>query len=212
MNFIEKRSNYTRWLIESVANDDFSNNKEKKIKKEEQLENKIKELEEELNQTNLQVQFNNVRLDTEEGENLDYTDILEKMKEEEKFFDGEVKQFKDQMANSIFELSQVLEESKRQKRMKNLKYNVYKDEFKLVLRELDQITECPIIFSKYSNPYLAPSGHIFDEFTIYQMKKHNGSDPLTRIQFADNTNRPHYLCKDVLDVLNRFASVTDVKQ
>ena len=79
-------------------------------------------------------------------------------------------------------------------------------EFAQIYSELNNLIECPILYSKFVDPYIAPSGQIYEKLTMENLQRNHKIDPFTRQKFIPNIKRPHYLCKNIVSLTKKYAN------
>ncbi|CAI2376806.1 unnamed protein product [Moneuplotes crassus] len=205
----EKKNNHTKWLIETTTeemlqSDSFENSKVR----EKQLDAKLKQLSEELEQTQQQILLNEDKrnlLEKVDPEALEK--VIEDLKEEESYFDEEIKSFKLKMRNVIIEINQII---KKEEEENKFLYVTDYDEFKVLLDEIVTSIDCPLLCSRFQDPQIAPSGMVYDKAAIDQLISRYDKDPFTRVKFQENSRRKHYFFKEIFGIIKTHAEVKNI--
>ena len=122
-----------------------------------------------------------------------------------------MKEFKESMNISMREMNEIIKETREKGRIPKWNTQLYRIEFNQIMDELSLITDCPIMLSQYEDPLLAPSGHIYDDLSIQEIKNNDYKDPVTRERFYEKLRRKHYKCKDVLELLKKYSELTSLE-
>ena len=140
----------------------------------------------------------------------DENKIFEELLNEERLFDEEVKEFKNIMKQNLRDLNECKKETQKRVQEKISKSTKYADEFEYLMKELVDAIECPILFSEMTLPSISPCGHVYEDDAIRQCYRKGLKDPISRASFEENTTRPHYLSKNIIEIINKYVAVTNV--
>lgn len=211
---MDKKRNYNAWVateISSFAQEPEDRAEIHRSTLTQELQDKIAQLEAEIEEIDTELDDNRELIDNLEEDNEDHTDAIESMIQQEKEFDDEVKKFKSIMIENMKEIHELFIKTKVEKEYKLQNNGDYKIEFEQFLNDLSCYTECPLLLTKMNNPVLAPSGHVYDEISINQCIRSGLSDPLSRAKLAENIDRPHYLCKSIVELLHKYSGVSGLE-
>ncbi|CAI2377040.1 unnamed protein product [Moneuplotes crassus] len=205
----QKKNNYTKWLIDTTTEEIMSGGRFDKSKiRERQIEAKLSQLTEELAQTNSQVLLNEDRMNFYmKYDPSKIEKVLGQMQKEEYSFDEEIRKFKFEMKDTIEQINEIIRKEEELSRL--ITIPEYK-EYKQLLSELQNLIQCPIFYSRFTDPQLAPSGMIYDGASIDQLLYRYYKDPFTRARFEENIKREHYLSRDVLCLLQNYAEAKNI--
>ncbi|CAI2377019.1 unnamed protein product [Moneuplotes crassus] len=123
----------------------------------------------------------------------------------------------DDRLKELHNLDQELEEVERKNQEFETKMEIlietrskdkkFQEEFQKtqdLVQKLNTILECPIIFARFEDPVLFPSGHTYDNSYVMALEETLDKDPVTRQKLESKRFRPHFIAKALIDVVQKY--------